>query len=324
MAWYPGATRMELLPEARQQDAIRPTQFIVHSIVAPWEPRRTYEFWRDSTNLESHFGLGYSGDLGQYLPTTVRADANAGANRRADGTGAISVETASNTSASDLWTGEQVEALIALGAWAHRTHGIPLHICRSASDPGFGWHRLHRGWSTSGTACPGARRIEQFERVVFPGIVARSGQPVTTPAPPEEDEVPKFLALGMTEPIEIRDAGAWVSLPWDTEWSDGASQHGDGAQSFAADGAQYVGVLQLRLSGLAPGVEVQVRVVEDGPDGEKRLPIAEATGTAGGSYPALPLCGQVSRGARVKVMLAHFGPGPVTIERAELKAQVWP
>ena len=69
MAWYPGATRMELQPESDTQPAIRPTQFIVHSIIAPWTAKRTYEYWRDSTNLESHFGLGYEGDLGQFIGT---------------------------------------------------------------------------------------------------------------------------------------------------------------------------------------------------------------------------------------------------------------
>ncbi|MFB8772088.1 LysM peptidoglycan-binding domain-containing protein [Streptomyces broussonetiae] len=172
MAWYKGATRMELLPEAHQQPTIKPTQFIAHSIVAPWSPRRTYEYWRDSTNLESHFGLGYGGDLAQYLSTTTRADANADANRRADGTGAISIETASNTKASDPWTDEQLAELIALGLWAHRTHGIPIRLCRTAADPGFGYHSLHRAWSTSGTACPGSARITQFRDVVLPGIAA--------------------------------------------------------------------------------------------------------------------------------------------------------
>lgn len=173
MAWYPGAWKLELQPESDSQPRIRPTQCIVHSIVAPWAPRRTYEYWRDSTNLESHFGLGYGGDLAQYIGTETRADANAGANRRSDGTGAVSIETASNTSATDSWDEGQIEALIDLGVWLHRTHGIPLRICRRHDDPGFGYHRLFREWSISGTACPGDRRVRQFKEVVFPGIVAR-------------------------------------------------------------------------------------------------------------------------------------------------------
>lgn len=174
MAWYPDAVKMELQPESDDQPAIVPTQFIVHSIIAPWTARRTYEYWRDSTSLESHFGVDYEGTVGQYIGTQTRADANAGANRRPDGTGAVSAETASNTSGSDPWNAKQVEDLIAIGVWLNQEHGIPLRICRTHSDPGFGYHSMFPQWSTSGTSCPGAARIKQFKTVVFPGIVARA------------------------------------------------------------------------------------------------------------------------------------------------------
>lgn len=182
MAWYPGAVKMELQPESDQQAAIKPTQFIVHSIIAPWTARRTYEYWRDSTNLESHFGVDYEGTVGQYIGTETRADANAGANRRADGTGAVSAETASNTSGSDPWNDKQIEDLIAIGVWLHEQHGLPLRICRSHTDPGYGYHSMFPQWSTSGTSCPGKVRIKQFREVVFPGIVARA----TGKTPPDE------------------------------------------------------------------------------------------------------------------------------------------
>jgi hypothetical protein len=201
MAWYPGATKMELQPESDNQPAIRPTQLIMHSIVGPWTPRRTYEYWRTST-LESHFGLGYDGDIAQYIGTETRADANAAANRRPDGTGAVSIETASNTKASDPWTPEQIEQLILLGAWMHTHHGLPLRICRSWSDPGFGYHSLFPQWSTSGTACPGPARIRQFREVVFPGIVARATGKTT---PPEED------GMQLNDQVIL---GPWVKERW--------------------------------------------------------------------------------------------------------------
>ncbi|MGA5168520.1 MULTISPECIES: peptidoglycan recognition protein family protein [Streptomyces] len=183
MAWCPFAQRLELQPESDQQPAIRPTQFILHSLAAPWTAQRIYEYWQTSS-LESHFGLGYDGDLGQYIGTETRADANYQANRRPDGTGAVSIETASNLQHTDPWTDRQVEQLIRLGVWLHQRHGIPLRICRSASDPGYGYHRLHAAWSSGGTACPGDARVRQFKNVVFPGIVARaSGQSQEDPMP---------------------------------------------------------------------------------------------------------------------------------------------
>jgi hypothetical protein len=177
---------MELQPESDAQPAIRPTQFIVHSLAAPWTAQRTFEYWRDSTNLESHFAVGYEGDLAQFIGTQTRADANASANLRADGTGAVSLESASNLQASDPWTDAQVEQIIRLGVWLHQEHAIPLRICRSADDPGYGWHAQFDAWNPNSHACPGAARIAQFKTVVFPGIVARAaGTPI-----PEEDDVP--------------------------------------------------------------------------------------------------------------------------------------
>lgn len=184
MAWYPGAKKMELQPESDSQPAITPTQFILHSIAAPWTPERTYEYWRDSTNLESHFGLGYDGSLGQFIGTETRADANYLANRRSDGTGAVSLESASNDEHTDPWTDAQVETIIKLGVWLHQQHGIPLRVCRTASDPGYGYHRLFADWAIGGTACPGDARVAQFKNLIFPSVVARASGgsgPVTPP-----------------------------------------------------------------------------------------------------------------------------------------------
>jgi hypothetical protein len=221
MAWYPGAVKMELQPESDSQPAIRPTQFIVHSIIAPWTARRTYEYWRDSTNLESHFGIDYTGTVGQYIGTHTRADANAGANRRADGTGAVSAETASNTAGSDPWNAKQLEDLIAIGAWLHKEEGIPLRICRSHSDPGFGYHSMFPQWSTSGTSCPGAARIRQFREVVFPGIVARAtGQ--STPPATEEDPMAGMSKADICKAVWETDGVVGVPDGWgskgNTEW----------------------------------------------------------------------------------------------------------
>ncbi|MFG3051921.1 N-acetylmuramoyl-L-alanine amidase [Kitasatospora sp. NPDC048239] len=200
MAWYPGAQKMELQPESDSQPAIVPTQLILHSIAAPWTPGRIYEYWRDSTNLESHFGLGYDGSLGQFIGTQTRADANMYANRRPDGTGAVSLESESNLQHTDPWTPQQVESIIRLGVWLHQQHGIPLRVCRTAGDPGYGYHRLFPDWSDGGTACPGDARVQQFRDVVFPGIAARASgqQPPTIPAPPapapkEQDVTPEEL-----------------------------------------------------------------------------------------------------------------------------------
>lgn len=189
--WYPHAIRLEL-PEAKTQPTIRPTQFIMHSIAAPWNEQQLYSYWRDQANEESHFGVDYDGSLGQYMPTTRRADANYSANRRPDGTGAVSIESASRAQSDDPWTDAQIRVLIEVGAWLHHAHGIPLRVCRTWDDPGYGYHNLFPQWSIGGaTACPGPLRIRQFSDVVFPGIVraAQSGTPFPTPDLEEEMKV---------------------------------------------------------------------------------------------------------------------------------------
>lgn len=176
MALYPSAQKL-LLPESRTQRKITPKQFVAHSIIAPWTIRRTYEFWRDSTNLESHFGIDYSGAVGQYVDTGVRADANAYANNWA-----LSVETASNDKGTDPWNDAQLESLVRLMLWVHRTHKIPVRLAPSYTEPGFGYHKLHRNWSMSGTACPGVKRTAQFRNELMPELVRRANVP--KPAPP--------------------------------------------------------------------------------------------------------------------------------------------
>lgn len=220
MAWYPAARKMELQPESDSQAAIRPTQFIMHSIAAPWTVQRIYEYWAESTNLESHFGLSFDGDLGQFIGTETRADANYLANRRPDGTGAVSIETASNLQHTDPWTDAQIEALIRLGVWLHQRHDIPLRICRTADDPGYGYHRLHADWSTGGTACPGDARVRQFRDIVFPGIVARATGTTpapttptpTTPAPAEEADMPPMVLKESNSTDVNLPSGQWVGL----------------------------------------------------------------------------------------------------------------
>jgi hypothetical protein len=196
VAWFPGAVRMELQPESDDQPAIVPTQVLFHSIAAPWTPERIYEYWRDSTNLESHFGLGYDGRMGQYIGTETRADANNKANRRPDGTGAVSVESASNLQHTDPWSPEQIAALITFGVWMHHRHGIPARACRSWDDPGFGVHRMYPEWSLGGTACPGDARTAQFHSEIMPGIVAgiAGGVPPVPPTKPPIDPVPPLHA----------------------------------------------------------------------------------------------------------------------------------
>jgi hypothetical protein len=317
MAWCPFAQKLELQPESDQQQAIKPTQFIVHSIVAPWTPQRTYEFWRDSTNLESHFGVGYDGSVAQYIGTQTRADANAGANRRPDGTGAVSAETASNTAGSDPWTEEQIETLVRLGVWLHQEHEIPLRICRSHDDPGYGYHSLFPQWSTSGTACPGAARIRQWREVVFPRIVARAtGQD-------QEEGMPDYVNLGLAKAATLKP-GVWDSLEFTREWTDEADDHATNSSVFVRGAARFTGSVSLNLSDLPKGDIVQVRMSEyEGSEHRADHPIDEVIGTSGSTFHVTPLTKRLAAGRSMRVRALNTSKNPVTVTSAVLSALVW-
>ncbi|MFF4911321.1 N-acetylmuramoyl-L-alanine amidase [Streptomyces sp. NPDC001260] len=321
MSWCPFAKKMELQPESDAQPAIRPTQFIVHSIVAPWTPERTYEYWRDSTNLESHFGLGYDGSLGQFIGTQTRADANAAANLRSDGTGAVSLESASNLQASDPWTAEQVETLIRLGVWLHQEHNIPLRLCRSADDPGYGYHRMFSTSNPNGHTCPGDARVKQFREVVFPGIVARAtGQ---TQPPKEDTDMPEYVNLGVAKPFAL-EPGAWDSIEFTTEWSDTAGDHATNGSVFVRGAARFAGSVSLNLDGLPAGDVVQVRMSEyEGDTHKADHPIDEVIGTPGGSFGVVPLVKRVGAGRGMRVRLLNQSAAPVTVTCAVLTVLVF-
>jgi hypothetical protein len=168
------------IPENHQQSHINPTQFILHSIAAPWDENRIQQFWNErGIDVEAHFSVDYDGSMGQFLDTSVRADANVSANYRA-----ISVESAANLSNSNKWTAAQVHSLVGLMVWAHHTHGIPARICRNETDPGFGYHRQFASWSGGGTACPGTARVAQFKSEVFPAFLRAIGHPNKPPQVP--------------------------------------------------------------------------------------------------------------------------------------------
>ncbi|MEW2034909.1 N-acetylmuramoyl-L-alanine amidase [Streptomyces roseifaciens] len=292
---------MELQPESDDQPAITPTQLIFHSIAAAWTPRRAYEFWRDDTNLESHFGVGYDGSVAQYIGTETRADANFRANRRPDGTGAVSVETASNDDASDPWTPEQVRALIQIGVWMHQHHGIPLRICRSHDDPGFGFHRLYAPWADGGTDCPGDTRVEQFYDEVFPGIVAAANGQTPTNTSTEGDDMPYTRAEYSGDTLEL-ERNIWTPVEI-------------GSASLYPDAQSYSGTVYLTLT--APfGIVVQGRFYHQAEDGRRwDGPIIERIATSGSSFVDFTHAGFVSSGEEVRFEVTSSEDATVTARR---------
>jgi flagellar capping protein FliD len=169
------------IPDNRRQPTMRATQVIMHSMASPGtSPQELIRYWsRPGTPLESHFIVGRDGRAWQLVDTGRSADANFHANRRPDGTGAISIETEDNVGNPDTlpWTAAQIDTLVRLALWAARVHGVPRRRCRSPSSPGVGYHTMFGApseWTPVSKTCPGTIRIRQFNQTVLPAIVAGS------------------------------------------------------------------------------------------------------------------------------------------------------
>jgi outer membrane murein-binding lipoprotein Lpp len=167
------------VPDNSRQPSIRATQVIMHSMASPGtSPQDLIRYWsQPGTPLESHFIVGRDGRAWQLVDTGRSADANYRANRRPDGTGAISIETEDNIGNPDTlpWTQAQIDTLVRLALWAARVHGIPRRRCPSPSAPGMGFHTMFgspSAWTPVSKTCPGTIRIRQFNQTVLPAIVA--------------------------------------------------------------------------------------------------------------------------------------------------------
>jgi len=195
--WYPGATKKPL-PENATQATIRPTQVIHHVTASTGTVSGTWNYFDCCTNIESHYGVDYGQAYGgldyawQAISNRVKADANYKANLRPDGTGALSVETRGGEYGE--WTPWEVDWLVAHGIWCHRQFGIPLRVCRTWDDPGFGYHTLFGApspWTPVAKTCPGPDRKKQWHSVVFPRIEALDA--------PKEDDMTEGQAAQLSE-----------------------------------------------------------------------------------------------------------------------------
>jgi hypothetical protein len=156
----------KLLPESSTQHSITPRIVILHSAGSKGS---LYNFFKNSSNLESHFWVGGDGTIEQYINTNVKADANLKANSFA-----ISIETESTPSALEPWTAKQIQSIISLVDWCCHAHNIPRQQVKTWDGSGIGWHVMFGSpgpWTPVAKVCPGPARIEQIKEVVIPRVI---------------------------------------------------------------------------------------------------------------------------------------------------------
>lgn len=218
---YPAAVT-RLIPEAHTQPTITPRAVIVHSQAGRGS---LYGWWLNpaSKGLECHFWVSESGKVEQYVPTTVRADAQGAANAFA-----ISIETESSVQATERWTAAQAAALVDLIDWCCRVHLIPRRQMSTPVDSGLGWHVMFGApgpWTRArGKTCPGPARIPQFRDEIIPLVAGRAvaaplpqrpTRPEPEPTPEEADDMAKPYTLRGSGPAvgDVKPGRVWLIDP---------------------------------------------------------------------------------------------------------------
>jgi len=141
----------------------------------------------------------------------------------------------------------------------------------------------------------------------------------------EDDDMPKYVNLGLDKPYTIRPGQNWDAIEFTKEWTDEAGGHTSDGSVFVRGPARFTGQLSLVLKGVPVGAQVQVRQSEVDTDGEYVVdhPVAEVIGTEGGTYAVIPLTGRVGKGRRMRVRVKGFQNTSITVASAALKAMVW-
>ncbi len=167
------------------EPSIKPRMVVFHTMVGSLQG--TDSFFRHTTSLEAHFGIGgpsdgdLDGAIWQWVDTDRRAQANARANEFA-----ISIETSDGGDPHRPWSPNQVDAMVRLTERLCGVHGIPRRVVTSWNDPegGLGWHVMFgapSNWTPVVKTCPGPVRISQLKSVVFPRLGIHDQDPLVIP-----------------------------------------------------------------------------------------------------------------------------------------------
>lgn len=206
MARFPGAIWKPITAGKGRQKLTVFNRMNLH--VAVSEAASLHSFFNVSGRVDSHFYVRKDGTVEQYVDTSMRAFADLEGN---DATISVETQGGVKNANSEPWTGPQIQALVELFVWAHKTHGIPLRQALNShlgsSSQGLSWHRLgidgnfpttgilrgrnQRGggmyYSRSrGKICPGDAKIMQIPQILeLATDMVLAGNSKPRPKPPK-------------------------------------------------------------------------------------------------------------------------------------------
>ena len=208
----------------------------------------------------------------------------------------------------DFWLNHDTTSFAGDALWIADYNGKPGH-------PGIKAHWLFHQYTNT----PIDTNVARF------GSRSALREWATGGGSPTEDDMPKYVSLGLDKSYTIRAGQNWDAIEFTKEYTDETKDHGKNGSVFVRGPARYSGQLSLVLEGVPVGAQVQVRQSEVDGDGQYQAdhPIAEIIGTAGNTYQVVPLVGRVGKGRGMRVRVKNFADRDIKVASAQLKALVW-
>lgn len=208
-------------------------------------------------------------------------------------------------------------------------------ICRA-----HGWSAKsvigHKEWTN--------QKIDpSFSMVQFRKDVAARLKPAQEPAPTKPPATPAMPRTVSSLPLStptweggpfqidiskqttsVLEPEFWYDVAFATETWDENNQFTVGDHRIAGNGT-YSGQLNLRLTDVAEGDEIQIRLVERDAAGTtvKIRPIMEGLGSQGGTYLSFPINGLLPYGRTLGFQIANYTAANVTLEYFQVSVQWW-
>ena len=254
----------------------------------------------------SHFGLGRSGRI--YVIAAGRCWHNA-PSTSSHHTNCASIGIEAENDGRQPWPAAQLDAYKKLCAELCREFGLPASRVKG-----------HKEVNTQ-KPDPHSVNMNAF-RADVARLIAGGSLPQQ-----EEDDMPEYVSVGIDKPIDL-PPGQWVTVAWGKEYSDRDHHHwNEGGTTFVVGPARYSCTANVRIDGLAPGTELQARVIEVAEDGSKTEPgpIAEYTASQGATFLHYNLAADtVNSKFRVRFQVIHYGTETGRITSGSAKAFAWP
>jgi N-acetyl-anhydromuramyl-L-alanine amidase AmpD len=183
-------------PVSQFSGTLRPIAVCLHHQAGSGNPAPVYA----SRGVSAHFWIPKSGTPVQHVDTANRAWHGVAHNDYSIG---VETEGCGSPPHAEPLTENQLNLFGALMKWANATHGIPLVLSESVTQPGLNYHRCQGG---PATGCPCDVRLNaraEILRRAGSGAAPTPPPPPTPTPPPAGGAAPPFpgRVLTLTNPM---------------------------------------------------------------------------------------------------------------------------